>query len=369
MKFALKTISPVTLNWNKDGDVNWLYGPFHTYEPLLQLQAAAKAGQSTYPACGNADCAGNCSVCEASRNSSNHPPHPTHLKPALKNLAETTSAPRRLLATGPRATSDPDLFSQAAQQLQNQGQQTKDFVATVQSIKTSFQRQGAIPPLTGKKADFFLASAAERERQARLRAASSSAAEDTSSAASSLPISPAPIPRAIRFAAEPKEVIPVSEKKKLSFGFGAADNDSEDADSEAEIVIAGANNPAFAAALDDQEVDLLVSQVKRKVLFDDDEDDESSEDDGDFGFKIGSKKGLTSKGIQLTASTETYTHSTSIGLQRTPSAEKGLSKLSNLSSALSNHPSTTSGSSASGGLQRSSSVEKGLSGLSSLSKQ
>ncbi|KAJ3190992.1 hypothetical protein HK101_008179, partial [Irineochytrium annulatum] len=40
MKFGLATIDPATLNWQKDSDVCWLYGPFHTYDPLPVLQAA-----------------------------------------------------------------------------------------------------------------------------------------------------------------------------------------------------------------------------------------------------------------------------------------------------------------------------------------
>ncbi|KAJ3049180.1 hypothetical protein HK097_009804, partial [Rhizophlyctis rosea] len=47
MKFQLSTIDPASLNWQKDSDVVWLYGPFHMYEPLPILQqkyaAAAKA--------------------------------------------------------------------------------------------------------------------------------------------------------------------------------------------------------------------------------------------------------------------------------------------------------------------------------------
>lgn len=47
MKFKLKTIDPASLNWEKDSDVVWLYGPFHTYDPLpvleAQFAAAAKA--------------------------------------------------------------------------------------------------------------------------------------------------------------------------------------------------------------------------------------------------------------------------------------------------------------------------------------
>ncbi|KAI8806430.1 hypothetical protein BJ742DRAFT_816800 [Cladochytrium replicatum] len=43
MKFDLKTIDPGQLNWKKDDDVNWLYGPFRTYDPLPVLVEAATA--------------------------------------------------------------------------------------------------------------------------------------------------------------------------------------------------------------------------------------------------------------------------------------------------------------------------------------
>ncbi|KAJ3247724.1 hypothetical protein HK104_007783, partial [Borealophlyctis nickersoniae] len=47
MRFGLSTVNPASLNWQKDSDVVWLYGPFHTYQPLPVLQAqyaaAAKA--------------------------------------------------------------------------------------------------------------------------------------------------------------------------------------------------------------------------------------------------------------------------------------------------------------------------------------
>ncbi|KAJ3415198.1 hypothetical protein HDV05_005338 [Chytridiales sp. JEL 0842] len=46
IKFDLKTIDPATLNWQKDNDVCWLYGPFHTYEPLAVLQAAYRDAEA-----------------------------------------------------------------------------------------------------------------------------------------------------------------------------------------------------------------------------------------------------------------------------------------------------------------------------------
>lgn len=39
LKFHLRTIDPSDLNWEKDSDVCWLYGPFHVYQPLAVLQA------------------------------------------------------------------------------------------------------------------------------------------------------------------------------------------------------------------------------------------------------------------------------------------------------------------------------------------
>lgn len=41
MKFALDKASPNALNWQKDNDVCWLYGPFFSYEPLPVIEAAA----------------------------------------------------------------------------------------------------------------------------------------------------------------------------------------------------------------------------------------------------------------------------------------------------------------------------------------
>ncbi|TPX41250.1 hypothetical protein SeMB42_g05654 [Synchytrium endobioticum] len=41
MKFNLKTADPSSLNWQKDNDVCWLYGPFFSYEPLPVIEAAA----------------------------------------------------------------------------------------------------------------------------------------------------------------------------------------------------------------------------------------------------------------------------------------------------------------------------------------
>jgi hypothetical protein len=37
-RFNLATISPAALNWEKTADIVWLYGPFHTYEPLPELE-------------------------------------------------------------------------------------------------------------------------------------------------------------------------------------------------------------------------------------------------------------------------------------------------------------------------------------------
>ncbi|KAJ3083033.1 hypothetical protein HK102_001320, partial [Quaeritorhiza haematococci] len=49
MKYKLRTIDPAALNWQKDSDVCWLYGPFLPYEPLKELEAkhaaAVKAQQ------------------------------------------------------------------------------------------------------------------------------------------------------------------------------------------------------------------------------------------------------------------------------------------------------------------------------------
>ncbi|KAJ1565384.1 hypothetical protein HK096_003111, partial [Nowakowskiella sp. JEL0078] len=45
LRFGLPTIDPAKLNWQKDSDVVWLYGPFvglHHYEPLAVIQKAAE---------------------------------------------------------------------------------------------------------------------------------------------------------------------------------------------------------------------------------------------------------------------------------------------------------------------------------------
>ncbi|KAJ3019065.1 UNVERIFIED_CONTAM: hypothetical protein HDU68_010835 [Siphonaria sp. JEL0065] len=376
---------------NKDGDVNWLYGPFHTYEPLLQLQAAYKAAQNVQPSpvCGTPDCLG-CPICSA------HHQHTSHLKPALKNFTNGTN-PTAVPANNPnlirdlflagitRASSDPDLFSSSMQQQQAAAQQSLnpgrplDFGATKLSIKTNFERQAAIAPLTGRKADFFLASAVAAQK-AKLTASDRSTSEAGSmDSFGSYAPAVSPGPKTLRFAEEVVPVVAPSRTKVISFGVDDED-DEEDEDvahviavAAASDIIAASRKAEFASALSDEESDLLVSQVPRSRDLDTDSDDDSDGDDndGDFGINIRSTSGFGGKGIQVissTTTTATFSHSSSIGLQRTPSAEKGLSKLSSLTSAIANNPSTTSGSSALGGLQRTSSFEKGLSKLSSLSK-
>ncbi|KAJ3064207.1 hypothetical protein HDU98_012352 [Podochytrium sp. JEL0797] len=392
MKFTLQTISPASLNWNKDGDVNWLYGPFHTYEPLLQLQAAYRAAAQQLPFCGDAACPGACAACTAHAASAPHPHH-SHLKPAIKNFAapqqqQQTSIPLPAPGVLPRAASDPDLFSSAAQAQKNMSQNNTprhaDFGATKESIRSNFERQQAIAPLSGKKADFFLASAAERERRLKMGnalARSTSEADSMDSFASdSMPNTPPA--KTIRFAVEPAVVVPVAPPvRKTVISFVDDDDDDEEDDDEEEdvepaVTVGPTMKEAFAHALTDDESDLLVSQVQRTRDMSDEDDDSSSDDDADFGINIRSTRSLAAKGIQVTSSTSTttastYTHSSSIGLQRTPSAEKGLSKLSSLSGAVSSNPSTSSGASSGGGfggMQRTASFEKGLSKLSSLSK-
>ncbi|KAI9352059.1 hypothetical protein BDR26DRAFT_322602 [Obelidium mucronatum] len=275
------------------------------------------------------------------------------------------------------------------QQQQAQGSNAPrnlDFGATKMSIRSNFERQAAIAPLTGKKADFFLASAAERERRsaaqdkARLAVTdrSGSEAESMDSFASSNVTSSPAATKTLRFAEEiPATALAApSRTKVISFGIDDDedddDDDGEQAGAVASEVILASRKAEFASALSDDESDLLVSQVPRNRDLDTDDEESESDDDGNFGINIRSTTtGLGSKGIQVMANagaTSSFSHSSSIGLQRTPSAEKGLSKLSNLSSAIANNPSTSSGSSALGGLQRTSSFEKGLSKLSALSK-
>ncbi|KAJ1548578.1 hypothetical protein HK405_002443 [Cladochytrium tenue] len=86
-KFGLKTIDPATLDWQKDSDVVWLYGPFLAYEPLPVLQALYTTERPDH-----------------------HPP----LKPALKKESPEDSIRNQNLQEvflRTRASSDPDLPS------------------------------------------------------------------------------------------------------------------------------------------------------------------------------------------------------------------------------------------------------------------
>ncbi|TPX63453.1 hypothetical protein CcCBS67573_g08676 [Chytriomyces confervae] len=431
MKFALKTISPVHLNWNKDGDVNWLYGPFHTYEPLLQLQAAYRAAQSGE--CRGSECPG-CPQCEPH---SHAHANSNHLKPALKN--NTNNAPwgkdgpmplnmRDLLLMGIRASSDPDLFSTSntstpatpsatitttTQAASAAG--TLDFGATKRSLKSTFEKQqAAMAPLTGRKADFFLASAAERERRSRLgdvlgrstgldRTISDMGSLDSFS--SSTPGSPtaAPVTRTIRFAEDTN----VNLQAVASAMEGLIQN--------APIKVVGFT-PSARKQQDEEEEeeeDVYVNQVeeppkKKSSMFysDDEDDDSSSSDDEDsaqgFGLSFqGSKHSLLTVAAATSAlstaaaaltpiaaaqpnvssyptafssnnfsaansgSSNSSSSSGSGGLHRTSSHEKGLYKLSTLSSAISGSAAQPDASST-GPMKRTASFEKGLSKLSSI---
>lgn len=45
-KNSLKTISPVTVNWLKDCDVTWLYGPLHSTPAKLDDTLTERSGSS-----------------------------------------------------------------------------------------------------------------------------------------------------------------------------------------------------------------------------------------------------------------------------------------------------------------------------------
>lgn len=101
MKFGLKTIDPATLNWQKDSDVCWLYGPFHSYEPLPVLQAAYQTENCEHGA--------ECKV-ERCHN------HGKNLKSALKKKTVPEDFVNNLheVFLRARASSDPDMTSLAA---------------------------------------------------------------------------------------------------------------------------------------------------------------------------------------------------------------------------------------------------------------
>ncbi|KAJ3396072.1 hypothetical protein HDU92_004197 [Lobulomyces angularis] len=48
MKNKLQQIHPSELNWQKESDVVWLYGPFHTYDPLPILEAQYAATKTNF---------------------------------------------------------------------------------------------------------------------------------------------------------------------------------------------------------------------------------------------------------------------------------------------------------------------------------
>ncbi|KAJ3393943.1 RING finger protein 32, partial [Chytriomyces hyalinus] len=414
MKFALKTISPVHLNWfvvetgslsatmsdspclkqttnrNKDGDVNWLYGPFHTYEPLLQLQAAYRAAQSGE--CRGSECPG-CPQCEPH---SHAHANSNHLKPALKN--NTNNAPwgkdgpmplnmRDLLLMGIRASSDPDLFSTSntstpatpsatitttTQAASAAG--TLDFGATKRSLKSTFEKQqAAMAPLTGRKADFFLASAAERERRSRLgdvlgrstgldRTISDMGSLDSFS--SSTPGSPpaAPVTRTIRFAEDTN----VNLQAVASAMEGLIQN--------APIKVVGFT-PSARKQQDEEEEeeeDVYVNQVeeppkKKSSMFysDDEDDDSSSSDDEDsaqgFGLSFqGSKHSLLTVAAATSALSTAAAALTPIAAAQPNVSSYPTAFSSNNFSAANSGSSNSSSSSGSGGLHRTSSHEKGL---------
>ncbi|KAJ3132629.1 hypothetical protein HK100_005183 [Physocladia obscura] len=140
-------------------------------------------------------------------------------------------------------------------------------------------------------------------------------------------------------------------------------------------VIIGEDDDEYDDDDDDEEMDLVVTQQERvtKLSYDDDSSDNSSDDNDEdaYGFSGGIsiiKAAFAAHGI---AAIPSYTHASSIGLQRTPSAEKGLNKLSSLSSSNGHSSSSIASQSvispqSSGGLQRTSSFEKGLSKLQRL---
>ncbi|KAJ3413017.1 hypothetical protein HDV05_008608 [Chytridiales sp. JEL 0842] len=101
MKFNLQTIDPSTLNWQKDSDVCWLYGPFYQYEPLPVLQASHQHSASRQGDSGEGET--NCSS----------PTSCGNLKPVLKKRPapdEIFSSLRDAYLKA-RSSSDPDILS------------------------------------------------------------------------------------------------------------------------------------------------------------------------------------------------------------------------------------------------------------------
>ncbi|KAI9347965.1 hypothetical protein DFJ73DRAFT_446579 [Zopfochytrium polystomum] len=99
MKFGLSTINPARLNWQKDSDSLWLFGPFHSYVPLPVLQ-------ETYR---------NPEVCDRQGACKDGCTNSRHLKPALKKSRrpEDFLAAQNLdvIRSTTRSFSDPNLAS------------------------------------------------------------------------------------------------------------------------------------------------------------------------------------------------------------------------------------------------------------------
>ncbi|KAI8614671.1 hypothetical protein BC830DRAFT_1126323, partial [Chytriomyces sp. MP71] len=289
-----------------------------------------------------------------------------------------------------RASSDPDLVSSS---LQNTvlPRTTQDFGATKMGLKSQFEKQAAaLVSLTGRKADFFLASAAERAAQrSKLLGAGTGFDRSTSDVGSldsfnsSGPGSP--LVRTIRFADDSAASIPHTKAKVVGF------NPSHEEPSSSRNV-AGAGTSAVVSSMggfrgeEEMGGDIYVSQPQRKLARfgdsssdEDDSDEDDKDKNGSFGLSFhGSKRSLlttTQPVLNATAVSPIPsqfdvphpalmpTNSGGGLLQRTSSHEKGLYKLSSLSSAISASFNSTSSSSP---IARTASFEKGLSKLSDL---
>ncbi|KAJ3106749.1 hypothetical protein HDU97_005675 [Phlyctochytrium planicorne] len=169
MKFGLETINPATLNWQKDSDVCWLYGPFHHYDPLPVLQAQYQAGNvSTKDHRTNETSSSSTDLTttdsKSNSKSSNSARTSVSLKPALKKR-RTRHVPddflknlRETYLRNQRSSSDPDLLSSTVSTGFVPG--TSSPLGSV-TLGTSMSVGSALH--SHRKADFFLANA-ERDQ-------------------------------------------------------------------------------------------------------------------------------------------------------------------------------------------------------------
>ncbi|KAJ3211607.1 hypothetical protein HDU67_004413 [Dinochytrium kinnereticum] len=238
----------------KDSDVCWLYGPFHTYDPLPVLQAAYQAG-NVANCTGNPECSSSTTTTSA-RNS-------VSLKPALKKH-RTRHVPddflknlRELYLRSQRSSSDPDLLSASAS---GAGPSPSLLLAGPLAAAVVAGSGGNVVALgqsmsvgsglhSHRKADFFLANA---ERDQTMYRNDDLLDTDLQSAASSSRRSESPTStKHLRFAEEVEQrliveppavggveavpqVVTVAVERARGAMFGGLGDDSEESDEEGE---------------------------------------------------------------------------------------------------------------------------------------